>query len=90
MRLSSGVVGKAQEIGNNVFVPFDVMALQAMGAARDKMGQLLSCELDRFAAMWQVQGKLSPLAEPANHGGVVSRGKDAAFFAPIFLALNQR
>ena len=87
VRLSLGVAGKAEEVGNRICVPFDVLAGQAMGAACDWEGQFSSNELNLFV-MRRGDGKLSQLAEPADCGGDVAGGKDAVLFAPALLTLD--
>ena len=71
MGISSGCACEAEKVGHGVFVSFDVLAGEAMGAGCDQASEPSGDELDCCAAR-RVELEFARLEEPSNSGGVIA------------------
>ena len=71
MGISSGCACEAEKVGHGVFLSFDVLAGEAMGAGCDQASEPSGYELDCWVVR-RVELKLSRFEEPSNSGGVIA------------------
>jgi hypothetical protein len=65
MGISSSYAREAEKVRHSVFVSFDVLAGEAMGAGGDQASKPSCDELD-CCVVWRVELKFARLEEPSN------------------------
>jgi hypothetical protein len=88
MGVSPEGTGIAQEIGDGVLFPLDVLARQTVGAVDDKAGKLPCNQLDRLIVR-RSRDESAGFVEPSYCACIIAEGKDAVLLAALCLTLKK-
>ncbi len=88
MGMSSDGTGIAQEIGDGVLFPLDVLARQTLGAVNDKTGEL-PCDKEDWLVVWRSRDESAGFVEPSDCRCIIAKGEDAVLLAALRLTLEK-